>query len=130
MTATRAEIIDTFLSTPKHPAPTYWDVDGDTYINGVILTLDRNHFMGYLLEIVEGSTSVVSYLTVVTFYGPDLNGYTQHDAEWWPENAGELFDKEFDLYKVSQWAMTKMFGLIESWQDRQKSNSTIKLKVF
>ncbi len=123
MTATRAEIIDTFLTTPKHPAPDYWDVDGDTYINNVILTLDQDYLMGYMLEIVEGSTSVVSYLVVVTFYGPDDNGNVEHDAEWWPKDVGTFFDRKVDLHTVSLWATTKMFGLIESWQDRKATVS-------
>lgn len=123
MTATRTDIIDTFLATPAPPYPDYWDVDGDTYINSVALTLDRDYLMGYLLEVVEGSTSVVSYLVLVTFYGPDENGYAEHDAEWWPGDAGTFFERRVDLHTVSQWAVTKMFGLIESWQDRRAATS-------
>ena len=123
MTATRTEVIDTFLTTPKYPVPEYWDVDGDTYINSVALTLDRDYLMGYLLEVVEGSTSVISYLVLVTFYGPDENGQAEHDAEWWPGDAGTFFDRKVDLHTVSQWAVTKMFGLIESWQDRRATIS-------
>ena len=123
MTATRTDIIDTFLTAPAPPYPDYWDVDGDTYINSIPLTLDRDYLMGYLLEVVEKSTSALSYLVVVAFYGPDENGYTEHDAEWWPENAGTFFDRNVDLHTVSQWAVTKMFGLIESWQDRRAVTS-------
>ena len=126
MTATRTDIIDTFLRNPAPPPSgqiDYWDVDGDTYINSIPLTLDRDYLMGYLLEVVEKSTSALSYLVVVAFYGPDENGYTEHDAEWWPENAGTFFDRNVDLHTVSQWAVTKMFGLIESWQDRRAVTS-------
>jgi len=122
MTATRTDIIDTFFRNPAPPPSgqiDYWDVDGDTYINSIPLTLDRDYLMGYLLEVVEKSTSALSYLAVVAFYGPDENGYTEYDAEWWPENAGTFFDRNVDLHTVSQWAVTKMFGLIESWQDRR-----------
>jgi hypothetical protein len=123
MTATRTDIIDTFLTNPYPPHPDYWDVDGDTYINSVALTLDRDYLMGYLFEVVEGSTSVISYLVLVTFYGPDENGQAEHDAEWWPDDAGTFFDRKVDLHTVSQWAITKMFGLIESWQDRRAATS-------
>jgi hypothetical protein len=126
MTATRTDIIDTFFRNPTPPPSgqiDYWDVDGDTYINSIPLTLDRDYLMGYLLEIVEKSTSTLSYLAVVAFYGPDENGYTEHDAEWWPDDAGTFFDRKVDLHTVSQWAITKMFGLIESWQDRRAATS-------
>jgi hypothetical protein len=126
MTATRTDIIDTFFRNPAPPPSgqiDYWDVDGDTYINSIPLTLDRDYLMGYLLEVVEKSTSTLSYLAVVAFYGPDENGYTEHDAEWWPGDAGTFFDRNVDLHTVSQWAVTKMFGLIESWQDRRAVTS-------
>jgi hypothetical protein len=126
MTATRTDIIDTFFRNPTPPPSgqiDYWDVDGDTYINSIPLTLDRDYLMGYLIEVVEKSTSTLSYLAVVAFYGPDENGYTEHDAEWWPDDAGTFFDRKVDLHTVSQWAITKMFGLIESWQDRRTATS-------
>ena len=72
---------------------------------------------------MEGSTSVISYLVLVTFYGPDENGRAEHDAEWWPGDAGTFFERNVDLHTVSQWAITKMFGLIESWQDRRAVTS-------
>jgi len=47
-----------------------WDIDGDTYINGILLTVDKDFYCGYLLEIVERDSSVVSYLVVTPFHGP------------------------------------------------------------
>ena len=124
MTATRSQIAHTFLDAPVPPQRDYWDIDGDTYINDVILTLDRDYEMGYLLEVVEKSTGVLAYLVVVTHNGANLDGYTEHDAEWWPGDAGTFFDRRVDLHTVSQWAVTKMFGLIESWQDRRAATSS------
>ncbi len=119
MTATRTDIIDTFLSTPVPPTPDYWDIDGDTYINHVPLTLDRDWDMGYLFEVVEGSTSVVSYLVVVCFGGPDETGRHDCDSEWWPGDAGTFFDRRVSKLDVSLWAVSKIHGLFDSWQDRR-----------
>ena len=125
MTATRTDIIDTFLATPAPPYPDYWDVDGDTYINNVILTFDRDYEMGYLLEVVEGSTSVLSYLVIVTFPGLtagrwDHQGY---DSEWYPGDAGTFFDRRVSGLNVQLWAIPKMHGLLDASRDRRRAST-------
>ena len=124
MAATRTDIINTFLSTnTKEPSDgSRWDVDDDTYINYVPLTIDRDYDMGYLLEVVERSTSVVSFLVVVTFGGPDRDGRWDYDGEWWPEDVGTFFDRKVDISTVSQWAVGKVYGLMDSWRDRREAS--------
>lgn len=125
MTATRTQIIDTFLNTPQPKNGTRWDVDDDTYINHIHVTVDCDYHMGYLLEIVERDTSVVSFLVVVTFYGPDRLGRWNHDSEWYPDPIGTFFDRSVGLHTVGSWAVEKVYGLIDSWQDRRDASKCL-----
>lgn len=38
-----------------------WNINNDAYINGIILTLDLDLQIGYLIEIVEHESSQVTY---------------------------------------------------------------------
>lgn len=124
MTATLTEIVNTFLSHPTAPKwSSDWQVDADTYINHVPLVIDNDYERGYLLEVVEGSTSVVSYLVVVTFEGPDPAGQWDYDAKWYPDSAGTFFDRRVPKYQVELWAVMQIRGLIDSGLDRRKNRS-------
>lgn len=104
MAATASAIAQTFLESE---GMTWW-VDGDTYINNVPLTIDNDYYMGYLLEVVERSTSALSYMVVVlTPRGMD--------TEWYPENAGRFFDRTEHAapHRVQTWAVGKINGLFD-----------------
>mgnify|MGYP001813303584 CR=1 FL=1 len=85
-----------------------WNVDDDTYINGVPLIIDGDYRSGYLVEVVERGTSQVSYLVVVLTP-------SGHDSAWFEEDAGTFFDRNFDHIDLCRWAVDKIHGLIEGW---------------
>ena len=83
-----------------------WNVDDDTYINGVPLIVDRDLASGYLLEIVERDTSAVSFVVVAM----TPNG---HQSAWWEPDAGAFFERNFDTEQISAWAVQVIYGLFE-----------------
>lgn len=123
MTATREQIVDKFLSLKftewtnanwgLHKDRDYWNVGSDTYINGVPLIIDYDYRMGYLLEIVERKSSIVSYLVIVK----DPRG---HDSAWFegfeygkPVLVGTFFDRNVEMFQINGWAVTVIEGLLE-----------------
>jgi hypothetical protein len=118
MTATQDQIVHKFLSLNfaewtatnwgLHKDRTYWNVGDDTYINGVPLIVDLDFEMGYLLEIVERKSSVVSYMVIVT-------GPRGHDSEWYDKEVGTFFDRDVQVFEVMAWATKKIEGLLEGW---------------
>ena len=127
MTSTRERIVRHFLSLKYgewtsanwglHSDRTYWDVDEDTYINGVPLIVDLDFNMGYLLEIVERKSSVVSYIVIVTISG-------DHDSEWYPENVGTFFDRNVDVFDAIRWATPQIEGLLEGLLELRNNGTT------
>ena len=88
-----------------------WNVTDDTYINGCMLTLDRDYMMGWLLEIVEHESGVVNYLVMVsTPYGRDVFWYDL-------KQVGTFFDRTVDQAEVTAWALSKMYGSMEALED-------------
>ena len=124
MTATLTEVVETFLSSLEAPTDQHdWDVNHDTYINHVPLVIDNDYQRGYLLEVVERSTSVVSYIVVVAFAGPDEAGRWDYDAKWYPDHAGTFFDRRMADYQIDIWAVMQIRGLIDSGRDRRRKRS-------
>lgn len=128
MTASATDIVSHFQGIPYperagsnwglHWDPTYWDVDEDTYINGVLMVIDFDYDIGSLLEIVEKSTGTVSYLVVMEFSGWD----SKPDFEWYPNPVGTFYERTVSKYEVSRWAVDKIYGLYDSWYDRRKAS--------
>lgn len=100
-----------------HEDSTFWEVDDDTYINGIVMTIDFDYDISSLLEIVEKSSGVVSYLVVVEFPGFSRDW----DAEWYPNPVGTFFDRTVDRFEVCAWAVEKIHGLHQSWYDGKKA---------
>jgi hypothetical protein len=118
MTATREQIVGHFLAMPDLSGnwgtsidSSKWNVDTDTYINGIILTVDGDYYMGYLLEVVERGTSVVSYVCIVTF------PYGEHDSQWYPQDAGKFFERTTAQDEIAGWGVRTVYGLWESRDD-------------
>ena len=124
MTATREQVVQHFLSLKYsewtqtnwglHSDRTYWYVDEDTYINGVPLIIDLDFEMGYLLEIVEKLTGVVSYVVVVT-------GTDEHDSTWYEKDIGTFFDRNMDTFEMIRWATPQIEGLLEAQRELQRT---------
>ena len=125
MTATQEQIVQHFIRMRDLSGNwgtsmdnSKWDVDGTTYINGIILTVDGDYYMGYLLEVVERDTSVVSYVTIVTFHGPHpTTGKQEHDSLWLPRDAGKFFERTIPQETIAEWGVRTVYGLWESYDD-------------
>lgn len=120
--ASEHEIVQTFLRIPffslhhhnwrtaeDHDDLVLWDVTTGTYINGVILTLDQDSSMGYLIEVIDVETDAVTYAVVVTYSGQG------HDSAFMP---GPLVGGRFiGQEDAAQWGVRAIFGLMESRED-------------
>jgi len=124
MTATREQIVNKFLSlnywdwTQRNWGCVaqyerdYWNVDDDTYINGVPMTIDFDFLMAYLLEVVERDTSVVSYVLIATF------GTSEHESAWFEPTVGTFFDRQVETHEVMLWAVAMSEDLFEQMSPR------------
>lgn len=147
MTATHGQIVQAFLSIPSRtlvstnwgcwsrqfsePAEGYdtafdpewmadpWNVTDDTYINGVMMTIDFDYYMGYLIEVVERSSSIVTWVAVAKFHGPHVvTGHQQHDSMWFPNTEPQTFGScTFGSADVCRWAVGAIYGMFDAYAD-------------
>jgi hypothetical protein len=104
-----------------------WKVDDDTYINGVVLTVDGDYWMGYLIEVVERSSSVVSFMAINIYHGRHPDGTFTHDFISYEWDCGTFFDRllEGDYAIVGQWAVARIFGMAEAhYENKRKEVNT------
>ena len=94
-----------------------WNVSEDTYINGLMLTIDMDYYMGYLIEVVERESGVVSYMAIATYHGGTP---PKHDWTWWPGDAGTFFERNIISDEVSHWGVTNILGMIDSHIEIQR----------
>jgi hypothetical protein len=99
-----------------------WDVTDETYINGVMMTLDFDYYMGYLIEAVDRTSSQCTYVAVVQYHGRREDGTFEHDFITWP-GTHTFFghDDGFDPVTVKQWAVSVIHGMIEGHNERAES---------
>ena len=105
-----------------------WEVgDTGTYINGVLLTIDMDYEMGWLLEVVDGGEpSLVNFVVIVTTpYGRG------HDSMMYEPDCGTFFERTeaADYSVVSHWAVTKIYGLLESIHDADRRDRELRSRV-
>lgn len=105
--------------------PSMWEIPGtDTYINGVVMEIDLDYYYGYLLELVDRETSVVSYCVVTAFHGAlvddDVLVSWDHDSSVYEGNVGTFFDRSFHTEQACAWAVGQIFGLIDSYSERKQ----------
>jgi hypothetical protein len=96
-------------------------VDDDTYINGVVMTLDGDFYMGYLLEVVERTSSQVHYVAIALFHGPHRDtGYQDRAVQWYGKDVGTFFDRNVRQDAMCHWAVHKIY---EMWDAKQKETT-------
>jgi hypothetical protein len=132
--ASREAIVHTFLDIP-HPERTegnwgcgkaenrhLWECNGgETYINGIILTVDMDYYMGYLIEVVDRTTSVISFHAITTYHGGNLHGLESHDSTMYQPACGTFFERteEADRVAVTHWAVEVIYGMVEDHVQRE-----------
>lgn len=117
-----AEEYDEELGSPAGDRLGYWDVDADTYINGIMLTIDLDYYQGFMLEVVERESGVVSYVAIATFHGWNREtGEWDHDSMWYPADCGQFGDRVVDQSTACQWAAGAIFGMCDSYTELRSS---------
>jgi hypothetical protein len=134
--ATREEVVDCFLHIPYNHLTSYnwgtaagddrelWECNDETYINGVIMTIDADYMMGYLIETVDRESGIVMFHAIATFHGRNpVTGKQDHESVPYEPNCGTFFDRTeaADRVTVCQWAVGQIWGMIEDYQDRQRA---------
>lgn len=124
-TATRDEIVWHWLerlATDTVNFDSAMNVTDDTYINNAPVHIDHDYYQGHLLEVVEHSSGVVSYIAVAEFHGPlvvegELVRW-DHDSVQYEPDCGTFFDRTdaADPTTTGQWAVSVIFGMFESYQ--------------
>jgi hypothetical protein len=151
-TATQGQIVHTFLEAQALRTvnlDSAWDVTEATYINGIPLHVDHDYYQGWLVEVVERESSVVSYVAIAAFHGPRLlecdcggvdvlvNGKPcdlcggvgkwfdkwDHDSVMYEPNCGTFFDRTepADAVTVGQWAVSVIYGMMEAYADSKRA---------
>ena len=135
--ATHDEIVQTFLRIPLDHliqdnwgtgsyslgTTNHWNVTNETYINGVILTIDMDYYMGYLIEAVDRTNSTLTYAAIVTFHGADNPANQKHDSFFWAESAGTFFNRDVSQEEIAVWGVNHIYALVDSYQEAQKAGS-------
>lgn len=127
--ATNAEVVETFLKIPyANLSPHNWGCAGSrddaalwhasegTYINGVVLTVDMDFIMGFLLEVVDRESGRVRYLTVVRWYGQRADGSWVHEWRAYAPDCGVFFERTpaADPRAVGCWAVRNIADLVDA----------------
>jgi hypothetical protein len=129
--ATSTEVIYTFMAIPhrhliahnwgtamKREDAALWNIpETDTYINGVILTVDGDYWMGYLLEAVDRTSGCLTFIAVNLYHGRRGDGWFDHDYMTYDKQVGVFFDRtdDADYSVVGQWAVSRIYGMAESY---------------
>jgi hypothetical protein len=103
-----------------------WEVNDETYINGVLLTIDGDYWMGYLIEAVDRTTGVVTFMAINTYHGHRPDGSIDHDFMTYEPKCGTFFDRtdEADPVIVGAWAVSRIYGMAESYFEAKQKRSS------
>lgn len=134
--ATREEVVDCFLHIPYDHLTAYnwgtsfdhdlreeWECNDETYINGVVMTIDADYMMGYLIECVDRETGYLSFHAIATFHGRNpVTGKQEHESALYEPACGTFFNRTeaADRVTVCRWAVGQIWGMIEEYQERQR----------
>jgi hypothetical protein len=94
-----------------------WQVGPETYINGIVLTIDADYWMGYLIEVVDRTSGAVAFLAVNEYHGHRPDGSIDHDSIVYEKPCGTFFDRTdaADYVTVGVWAVSRIYGMAENY---------------
>lgn len=104
------EILRHNWGTCGRECPAEWDIKG-SYINGVMMTLDFDFMMGYLIQAVDRDDSRCRYIAVLQRHGRGPDGSIDHTYEVAPDEH-LFFDKEFDRVQIVQWGVASIYRML------------------
>lgn len=122
--ATEQEIVDRFMQIPLQSLleqnwgkgdAEHWDVNGATFISGVVVMVDQEYARGYVIEAIDRVSEYVSYAAIVVFDPEDPPGGP--DVVWRFMVGKELPDSFVGQEDAAQWGVKAIFGMMESFED-------------
>ena len=91
-----------------------WNVTDLTRVNGIVLCVDNDEYMGWMLELVEQETDVISYVAIATYYDRCQEcDHHPHDSMWYPDYVGILEEPEVEQSAAAMWAVGVIYGMFE-----------------
>lgn len=120
--ATVEEIVDTFDAldfqeitvhnwrTCGRDCTANWDPNDETYICGVVMILDFDFKMGYLIQTVDRSSSLCRYIAVLHRHGRNPDGTFDRSVEVHPFEH-KFFDRDFDDTEICKWAVDAIYRM-------------------
>lgn len=137
VTATREQIVGWFLGLDdkwelmrvnwSHHNPFtqngMWDVDQDTRVKGIVLCVDNDVFKGWLLELIEQESDVISYVAIATYFErcQECDNHP-HDSMWFPDHIGTDDEREVAQSDAARWAVSVIYGMFEHARDHGVPN--------
>jgi len=127
VSATPAQVAHHFLTMSDHGGNwgtgydnSKWTVTGtETYINGIMVTVDLDYHMGYVLEVVDRSSSVVRWLAVAAFHGGDPPEHRVVELD-----AGcvqKFFERTVHHAEVAVWGVGQIYALVDAYEHVQRA---------
>lgn len=87
-----------------------WNVNDETYINGVLMTLDFDYIMGYFIQAVDRKSSDCRYIAILQRHGRAPDGSIDHIYEEAPEGH-KFFARGFSEVRICQWAVAAIYRM-------------------
>lgn len=118
--ATSTEIVYAFMEKIGTNRDSGWSVNDETYINNVLLTIDSDYLMGYLLECVDRTSGAMTFIAVALYHGRSKEtGIFKHDFITYEPHCGTFFDRTeaADPVIVGRWAVSVIYGMFESYEE-------------
>ncbi len=101
------------------PERSNWEPTAGTYINGVMLTVDMDYIMGYLIQAVDRESSICTYIAINQYHGrhPET-GEIAHDYMVWQGPSHKFFDSPGHVLAISHWGLDAIQQMLDSWYAR------------
>lgn len=91
-----------------------WDVTTETYINGIMMELDFDYRMGYLIMAVDRETSICTYVAIARYHGRREDGTFECDHQVYGRTH-KFFEVEDDLQEdVLVWGVRSILQMVAS----------------
>jgi hypothetical protein len=91
-----------------------WDVTNETYINGVMMELDFDYRMGWLIQAVDRESGWCTYVAVVHYHGRRPDGTFERD--FLAYDRGHKFFEAPDGFQedVMVWAVRTILQMVRT----------------
>lgn len=126
--ATTTEIVECFEALDHHEMTAHnwgtcfgdcrqrWCPTDETYINGVMMTLDFDYMMGYLIQAVDRTSSQCTFIAIVLYHGRRRDGTFEKDWMVWP-GTHTFYEAPEHQVEITHWGVSVIHGMVEAHED-------------